>query len=689
MKQLCKIALVCVAAAGSLASCKETPEETAKYAVNFAADPAAVGIVEVTVNGGKITSGAQVKEGAMVSVKAILNATGHEFEKWESADVTFGDQTAQQTTFTMPGKDVSLTAKFKSNEAATNPLTFTAQDENGNKVAVNVNDAAFASGDDVVAGATVSIKATAATGWAFKKWEGATFENAADAENPETTFTMPDSAVALVATFEPTAPPTYTITFEPQDANGNKIEVTANGASVASGDAFEAGTNISIVATPATNYAFDGWNGVTLTNRLQASASFQMPANDVILTAEFGLIPTYELTFVAQDANGNKIDVALLSGTPVASGDFLKGETLLQISATPAAGYNFAGWTGADFSFQNATSLITATPMPRKAATLGANFEEASAATYKVNFTATSTSGTVVVKVNNIAIASGDQVPEGTNVQVTQTVPGNNYSFSGWTGNNITYVNRFSTSTTFVMPAQDVTVVADVFANGYTDGYVEVNGTKWTPRNPSNIGTGLGALQNVQANIWWFQYGYAQGWTFSYSYSAPYTVSVGNGTVFWTESTGGWREGDATDGAIIDYVTNPWTTTGTVCPAGYALPTKAQWADLFNPAYTTLVADSGARGMERGLLIKVNGTDKAIFLPYVGAIVGSVGKPENGATANPDKSEGAVYWAADGIAWDGSGDAQAYAVTIGKTITAPAAAPVARRTLATVRCVKL
>ena len=55
---------------------------------------------------------AEAKAGETVKITANIPAEGKYFQGWESADgVSFADATARETTFTMPAKAVTVTAK--------------------------------------------------------------------------------------------------------------------------------------------------------------------------------------------------------------------------------------------------------------------------------------------------------------------------------------------------------------------------------------------------------------------------------------------------------------------------------------------------------------------------------------------------------------------------------------------------
>jgi hypothetical protein len=155
------------------------------YELDMAADPVGVGdAIDVAAEGAYVA-------GATVSIRAEP-ASGYGFVNWTAdAPVTFQDDTAEETTFTMPAQAVTVTAHF----GVAYNLTVAA-DPAGSGGAIDV-----AGRGAYAAGATVRIRAAADPGYSFGNWTAdapITFGGVTDAE---TTFTMLAQAVTVTAHF--------------------------------------------------------------------------------------------------------------------------------------------------------------------------------------------------------------------------------------------------------------------------------------------------------------------------------------------------------------------------------------------------------------------------------------------------------------------------------------------------------
>jgi uncharacterized repeat protein (TIGR02543 family) len=168
--------------------------------------------------------------------------------------------------------------------------------------------------------------------------------------------------------------------------------------------AYESGTVVALTAVPANGYQFTGWSG-DLTGTMNPATITMNSAKSV--TANFAS-QTYALTVTATNGTVTKSPNA----ATYASG------TVVMLTAVPATGYQFTGWSGDLTGTMNPASITM-----NSAKSITANF--ASQTTYAL--TVTATNGTVTKSPNAATYASGTVV-------MLTAVPATGYQFTGWSG---------------------------------------------------------------------------------------------------------------------------------------------------------------------------------------------------------------------------------------------------------------
>ena len=336
-------------------------------------------------NNGSVTINPSTADGLYVDGTSVeLTATpdaGYQFDGW-SGDAT---GTTNPLTITMD-VDKTITARFIKTQR-----TLTVNATNGS-VSTNPNPTSGTYDD----GTSVELIATPAAGYQFDGWSG----DATGTTNP-LTITM-DADKTVTATFS-------------QIQRTLTVNVTGNGSvTPASGTTFNDGDMATLTATPDTGWEFVGW-----TNDASGSTNpltITMDA-DKVVTATFRRI-TRTLTI---NITGNG------SVTPP-NGSIYNDGTVATITATPAAGYQFDGWSG---DATGTTNPLTLTIDADK--TITAIFSR-----IKRTLTVNATNGTVTIS-NPFAIRSINntpttgQVDDGTTLRLTAT-PDVGYQFDGWSG---------------------------------------------------------------------------------------------------------------------------------------------------------------------------------------------------------------------------------------------------------------
>jgi hypothetical protein len=257
-----------------------------------------------------------------------------------------------------------------------------------------------------------------------------------------------DSSTGFFQVYGVTVGDGYTLTV-----TGGTIRSDVDGTSLGASRTFMKGTPVNIQANdPSGKQVFTGWTKNTTSGSFApssaatASSVFTLPAaateTNVTVTANFAM--GYTLTVV----NG----VIGASGSTVTTGTFAAGQTTaIRADAVPT-GQTFKEWTtnnSGSFSNGNANTNFT---MPAGDVTV--------TATYGYRLTVSGGTGP----------SGGGVYAEGTPVTITAGTPPANQAFSSWTGGvDESFANgsRSSASTTFIMPANAVTVTA-TYVNAYT-----------------------------------------------------------------------------------------------------------------------------------------------------------------------------------------------------------------------------
>ncbi len=428
----------------------------------------------VTVNSGsadKETAAA----GDTVTITASSPATGYKFKNWTGSGVTFANANSSSTSFTMPASNVTVTANYEKVNYTVSVTLGTAS-----KTTANYGD-------------TITLTADSpATGMVFDKWitkSGSTAVSFASATSTQTTFSMPAGNVSVEATYKAKS---YTVTVTGGSANptsqyyNNSVTITAN--------------------TPQTGYEFDKWttsDGVSFANANSSTTTFTMPAKNVAVTATYKKI-NYTVSVTGGTASKTTANIGdtitLTPGTAPSGKVFDKwtvtpntvtisgntftmpasnvsisasyknaaytvtvnngsaspaggamGDTITITANTPATGYVFDKWTTSDgVTFANANNSQTTFTLPAKNVTVTANYK-------KATYTVSVTYGTA----NPASAQMGDTV-----TITAQTRSG--FTFSKWTSSDVSFANANNATTTFTMPAKNVSVTAT-----YTEVIVE------------------------------------------------------------------------------------------------------------------------------------------------------------------------------------------------------------------------
>ena len=311
------------------------------------------------------------------------------------------------------------------------------------------------------------------------------------------------------------------------------------------------GTTVTLTATPAAGSTFAGWGGGCV-----GTGTCVVTVDTVkIVTAQFDIFVGPPVTL---DVSKNGTGTGTVTSAPAGincgatcSAPFTTG-TVVTLTASPAAGSTFAGWSGGGCS-GTGTCVVTMNAATSVTATFNTSF--ALTVTKAGNGTGTVTSAPAGINCGATCSAS---FSSGTVVTLTAT-PGAGQNFTGWSGGGC------SGTGTCVVTLNAATTVTATFTDT-TPPDTTINSG---PQNPSGSGSATFTFSSTEP-----------GSTFQCSLdggafvacTSPRTVSVGNGShtfsVFATDAGGNADQSPATFAWDVLIVV-PATTA--------IIPTLSEW----------------------------------------------------------------------------------------------------------------
>jgi uncharacterized protein (TIGR02145 family)/uncharacterized repeat protein (TIGR02543 family) len=368
-------------------------------------------------------------------------------------------------------------------------------------------------------------------------------------------------------------------------------------------------------------------DGVTFVNANSSVTSFNMPANNVTVTANFDNAATYAVT--------------VSGGTgATGSGRYVSGKVVSITAGTAPTGQRFKNWTtsSSGVTFANASNASTSFTMPSNAVTVTAVFESI----YTVTISSAGTGAT-----------GGGTYAVGATVSINAGTAPAGQRFKNWTtsSNGVTFANANSASTSFPMPSNAVTVTA-VFETILTITYsVNVSSIGYGATGTGYYASGTtvsisaGTARDYVFVNWTSS---SSGVSFANANSATTTFTMPENAVTVTAN---FKSGfiDARDGKFYRIVTiggkkwmaenlnylpplgnswcyandadycadygrlYDWDIAKLVCPSGWHLPSRQEWGALAIAAGGT--GEYGGDGGTAGIALRStsgwirNGTD--------------------------------------------------------------------------------
>lgn len=399
--------------------------------------------VSVTSSNGTVSGTGDFAENEEVTLTATPNEN-YSFTNWSTSDVDLsGHENENPLTFTMPDNDVSITANFTACS--------------GQTVTVNVNDGNMGSatgGGSYCAGVQVDLEATPKSGYRFVNWTVTSGSASLDnVNNASTHFTMsnPAAAVTVQANFE-VDPCFASLTVQVEDA------YLPNGA-VSASKGFP--TTMIFKEKQAEGSAYrTGCNGRGFMQvQEEKDRELFIPVN--ITTAG-----NYKVKARSGRDKETYINIYAITGD---------GETITYNSTTYYKKTYKRINEGHDedsFAYSDFTDVVS---LPIGVCLIGLYSNYTWAAYDEI--TITCTDGTAFCQNTITMQKSGDESAENPTSSVGAAMPGAtvtvtageasaNHNFVNWTASpTVEFLNANAPSTTFVMPANAVTITANYEAS--------------------------------------------------------------------------------------------------------------------------------------------------------------------------------------------------------------------------------
>jgi uncharacterized repeat protein (TIGR02543 family) len=344
--------------------------------------------------GGSIlpAEGTHVYESWDVVAVEATPAPGYKFTGW-TGDVA--NSQSANTTITMTG-DKNLRANF----APLNEYTLTVGVSPSGSGSTSPSTGTHIYPPNQV----VTVTATPAAGFVFKNWLG-------DVANPNsaTTTIQITSDKNITAIFEEEAPDYYQLTMKATPTNAGTTSPTLGVHN------FTPGVVVSVSATAKPGYYFSSWSGdvadpnnanttVTMNSNKTVTANFQAGSQQRRLTLDVSPAGTGSTT------------------PPVGAYTYNDG-AVINLTATPANGYEFHYWSGGVSNSNDPTTTVSMTSDKD----IVAHFRQKSIV-YTLTISGTPLAG------GNVIPSSGTHQYSQNAVVTIQALPAAGYEFSYWTG---------------------------------------------------------------------------------------------------------------------------------------------------------------------------------------------------------------------------------------------------------------
>ncbi|MDL2292495.1 InlB B-repeat-containing protein [Acholeplasma sp. OttesenSCG-928-E16] len=454
----------------------------AKWALEYS-----ISVSVLNSTGGEASaSKASAIEGETISLTATPD-TGYEFVGWFLGDATEAFSTsASITSYTMPGENLVVTAKF-----ALLSYTVSFLEATNGSYTITIDEETKALGSHTLShGTEVSLEATPSSGYAFSHW---LVDSVQSDIYTTASITYPVSGeVDIVPVFSLLATEaTLTISANTGGVVASNIVGMVDGiATIAPND------SVTVTATPSTNYRFIGWFEGTTEKSTSLSYTFNMTNYDLTLVAKFQETAVVTVQYATEGEFSNDLTYNDQTSTVWVSKVFDVGDEI-ELVAYPSSGYRISNSSTTDYTI---TGNIISITVPSGGISLELDTE---LITYQLTVSSSNSEhgvATLDKTADPIVSYTGGLIAPGATVTL-YAVPASGYQFDGWyIGEDKLVTDSTYTlgtdSISFTMPseAKAITVQFEVIPVGGTTVTAQYSGTTTNMADGNNAGTiGLNA----------------------------------------------------------------------------------------------------------------------------------------------------------------------------------------------------
>ena len=358
--------------------------------------------------------------GTQISVAAVPNSS-YIFSGWTCTGSACTPTATSPTIVTLGASNTVVTASF-----SIQPQSFSATAGTGGTVscAYASNAVSTSCAANYPVGTQLSLAATPNAGYAFTSWT-CTGSACAPSSSSPTTVMLGASTTSVVANF---ATQSYSLTATSGLGGGNvTCSFTATNVVTSCSSNYPYGTRITVAAVPNSGNSFTGWTGIGQGSYTGTLNPANLTVNGVMTETAAFATRTYSFSAMNSTVGGS---VSCTSGgsSVSCSGNYAYGKRI-NMTATPSAGYAFAGWVG------TGTGSYSGASNPANVTVVSAMTEAASFATQSDSFSATAGTGGAVscaYTSNGVNAPCSGSYAQSTQISVTAT-PLSGNAFTGWT----------------------------------------------------------------------------------------------------------------------------------------------------------------------------------------------------------------------------------------------------------------